>query len=38
MRLLHRTADLLHRRDQALLDLEMGLGEYYYIYTRLAAK
>jgi hypothetical protein len=31
--LLGGVADFLHQRNQALLDAEIGLGEYYYIYT-----
>jgi hypothetical protein len=31
--LLGDVADFLHQRNQALLDAEIGLGEYYYIYT-----
>jgi hypothetical protein len=31
--LLGEVADFLHQRNQALLDVEIGLGEYYYIYT-----
>jgi hypothetical protein len=31
--LLHQLADFLRQRNDALLESEIGLGEYYYIYT-----
>jgi hypothetical protein len=31
--LLHEVAGFLHRRNEVLLDVGVGLGEYYYIYT-----
>jgi hypothetical protein len=31
--LLHQLADFLRQRNEALLESEIGLGEYYYIYT-----
>jgi hypothetical protein len=31
--LMHQLADFLRQRNEALLESEIGLGEYYYIYT-----